>query len=79
MDKRMKRITHTFTQSYGNWEVTPMVDAFTARTDTFDILEALDILEPSVYSDRNFTLAAKMLENINISVTQERVANRKTI
>ena len=63
----MKRITHTFTQSYGNWEVTPMVDAFTARVNTFDILEALDTMERDVYSDRDFTLAANMLQNIGIT------------
>jgi len=62
----LRRITHTFTQSYGNWEVTPMVDAFTARTDTFDILEALDILEPSVYSDREYEIATGMLNDIGI-------------
>jgi hypothetical protein len=66
MDRRLRRITHTFTQSYGNWEVTPMVDAFTARTDTFDILEALDILEPSVYSDREYEIATGMLNDIGI-------------
>jgi hypothetical protein len=43
-----------------------MVDAFTARTDTFDILEALDILEPSVYSDREYEIATGMLNDIGI-------------
>lgn len=62
----MARIFGTFKQEYGGWHVTPEVDAFTARTNTFDIIEALDYLEVEVYHDREFTLANSMLEAIGV-------------
>lgn len=64
MDKRQMRIEHTFTQKYHNWQMPVFVDRFTARTNTFDILEKLDMLEADVYRDREFTLANEMLDEI---------------
>lgn len=68
--KRMARLHYTFTQAYGGWYTTPVVDSFTARTNTFDIMETMDLLEREVYRDRDFALATEMLENIHIPVTK---------
>lgn len=61
------RIWYTFKQNYHNWtEPCAMIDNFTARVNTFDILEALDRLEVEVYADREFSLANEMLESIKL-------------
>ena len=63
------RIFHTFTQAYTNWDEGTVFDQFNCRVNTYDIMEAMDLLETEVYRDRDFTLAAEMLGDINISVT----------
>lgn len=40
------------------------MDLFMTRSDTFDILEKLDMLEVDVYRDREFTLANELLDAI---------------
>lgn len=60
------RIFHTFTQSYDNWDPNLSFDPFTCRTNTFDIIEAMDLLEADVFKDRDFNLANEMLHGIGI-------------
>lgn len=62
-DRRQMRIEHIFTQRYHGLHAFDF-DDFDARTGTFDILEHLDTLEREVYSDREYTMANKMLETI---------------
>ena len=64
MGKREMRIQHNFTQRYSNWQTPAWVDRFEARVSTFDILEALDLLEAEVYRDRDYSIANDMLEAI---------------
>jgi len=60
------RINHVFTQHYHNWGDGVNFDDFTARSNTFDILEKLDSLESEVYRDRDFNLANDMLKSIGV-------------
>jgi len=53
----------TINQSYSNWGDGPEFARLEARANTFDILITLDKLESEVYSDRNFTLANKLIED----------------
>ena len=64
MDKRQMRINHIFTQKYHSWGQKSDMDLFMTRSDTFDILEKLDMLEADVYRDRDYNLANEMLDAI---------------
>ena len=61
-EKRFDQISHTFTQYYGGWHT--VTDSMDGVIQTFDILEKLDLLEESVYHDRDYTLANEMLDGI---------------
>jgi hypothetical protein len=63
-DKKFQRVTHTFTQQYSNWGEGSVFDQFSARTNTFDILEMMDLLEAEVMRDRDYTMANQMLDNV---------------
>jgi hypothetical protein len=62
-DKKLGHIQHTFTQQYTNWDKGTVFDQFTCRTNTFEIIEMMDLLEAAVYRDRDYTLANKMIYN----------------
>jgi hypothetical protein len=64
-DKKFQRVTHTFTQQYSNWEQGSVFDQFSARTNTFEILEMMDLLEAEVMRDRDYTMANEMINNVN--------------
>lgn len=62
-------MSYNYTQPYSNWQ-TPswMTDARESEIHfrVLDLLEELNLMEPIVYSDREFELANQMLENINV-------------
>ena len=60
----MQRNIAIFMQQYSRWDQDPVSDKFTARTNTFDILELIDQLEPTVYADRDFKMANRMINNV---------------
>lgn len=63
-EPRWSRIEHVFQQRYHNWP-TQASDHMDMRSATFDILEKLDSLETDVYSDPEYTVANKMLDQIS--------------
>lgn len=63
-DKKFQRVRHTFTQQYSNWDQGTVFDQFAAQTNTFEILEMIDLLEVEVMHDRDYTMANDMINNI---------------
>lgn len=63
MSKRIERITHTFKQNYDNWSNNQFFSKSDANMNTYDILEALDLLEKEVLSDRDYNWAYEMINS----------------
>lgn len=62
MTHRQHRIDYIFTQKYHTWGEPTSMDLFLSKSDTFDILEKLDMLEVDVYRDKEFNLANEMID-----------------
>ena len=64
-------INYTYTQPYNNW-MTPSwmhdVRALEVRSRTFELVAALDDLEPEVYKDRDCDMANSMLDAIGVNI-----------